>query len=536
MTRIPHSFLKRLSVCLLIGECFGSPRPQQAGPVVWTASSLSRIWQSSAARSSSRIEIYAAKNETYSFQIGIQAPSGGLTNGNVTSSGLAGPKGAVIGGSKIALFREQYIYVPSPPAWLNSGPNQPGPAGFYPDGLIPFIDPETGSPPRDGKLRAAPFRVLAGQNQPIWVDVSVPANAQPGAYTGNFTITSDQGQASVDLVLHVWNFTLPEVPSFKSSYHASPPHQDLYMTHELLRNRASPDWVTTDERKLIDQWGLTSVNLWFSSGLGVGNCAKRQMPRPPSVADFQAARGKHQPDLLIYNFSADEISRCPSVFSTMKAWAANMHAADVKNLVTVAPTPQLEDDGTGTGRSAVDIWVVLPKQYDQAIAEIQKVLAKGDSVWLYNVLIQDNYSPKLESNFTPLDYRLSMGLISQSLGITGFQQWAVDQWTADPWTEVSIFNGVADGCLVYPGKPVGMVGYAPSMRLKWIREGINDFEYIQILKARGRGTWALQQARTIGQDWHNWTRDYTQVEAVRISLGNAIEELVGTNSTTSLHQ
>ena len=88
-----------------------------------------------------------------------------------------------------------------------------------------------------------------------------------------------------------------------------------------------------------------------------------------------------------------------------------------------------------------------------------------------------------------------------------------------------VTGGVPDGGLVYPGAPVGLVGYAPSMRLKWIREGTNDFEYVQILKAMGQGTWALQQAMTVGQDWQNWTRDYTQVEAVRIALGNAIDAL-----------
>jgi hypothetical protein len=63
------------------------------------------------------------------------------------------------------------------------------------------------------------------------------------------------------------------------------------------------------------------------------------------------------------------------------------------------------------------------------------------------------------------------------------------------------------------------------MRPKWIREGTNDFEYVQILKAMRQGTWALQQAMAVGQDWRNWTRDYTQVEAVRVALGNAIDAL-----------
>jgi Domain of unknown function (DUF4091)/Putative Ig domain len=524
---------------VLWSACFATQKLDAADPLVWAASSLTRIGQSSPAGGSSEIDLSAAKDETYSFQIGVQAPPGGLTNVNVTTSGLTGLDSRVIAGTDVALFREQYIYVPSsPPYYWNGksdGTNPPGPPGWYPDGLIPFVDLETGQPAQGGVLNAVPFNVEAGTNQTIWVDLHVPVDAPAGPYTGVFTITSDQGQSSVQVTLHVWNFTLPKAPSFKSSYQADPSHQDSYMTHELLRNRVSPAWdKTSDERTLIDQWGLTATNAWFSSGIYIGNCNTRLMPPAPSVAQFQAVKARHQPDILLLNFSADEISRCPQQYSTLKEWARNMHAAGIENMVTVMPTPALEDDGTGSGRSAVDIWVELPAQYDQAIQEIKKVLAKGDSVWSYNVLVQDGYSPKHEITFTPLDYRLNMGFISQSLGITGFQQWKVDQWTSDPWNSLPQYQGVyGDGLLVYPGKQVGVIGYAPSTRLKWSRDGVNDFEYVQMLKTLGEGDWALQQAQSVGPDWRNWTRDYAQVEAVRLALGNRIDQLLGGQSSNA---
>jgi hypothetical protein len=210
-------------------------------------------------------------------------------------------------------------------------------------------------------------------------------------------------------------------------------------------------------------------------------------------------------------------------------WAANMHQAGIKNLVTVQPVPALENDGTGTGRSAVDIWTVLPVEWDKAqtaTGEMTKVLNKGDTVWSYNVLVQDGYSPKMEINFDLLDYRIAVGYISQSLGISGFQQWSVDQWTSDPWNVMSILNNTpSDGLLVYPGPYVGLVGVAPSTRLKCLRDGVNDFEYVQILKSLGQGTWALQQAATVGQDWRTWTRNPAAIEAVRITMGNKISQL-----------
>ncbi len=543
MTRLLFVAGRRpLPSCILLLASFAAASADATLPIVWVQSSLSRISQTATAGNSNQIGLYAAKNETYSFQIGIQAPAAGLTNVNVTTTGLVGPGGSTISGSDIALFRESYIYVPVTPPyyWYNStdGTNPPNPPGWYPDGLIPFADPETGQPVRGGTMNPVPFSVSAGSNQPIWVDLHVPANTTSGTYEGQFSVTSDQGSASVQVTLTVWNFSLPETPSFKSSYQATQPHQDIYLAHELLRNRASPDWNSQPAEASLDQnWGLTSTNLWFSSGIGVWNCNTTSMPPAPSTSQFAAAAAQHGADLLIYNFSADEIGRCPQIFPTLITWAANMHAAGVKNLVTVEPVPALLDDGTGTGRSAVDIWTVLPEEYDDAQANgglISSVLAKGDSVWSYNVLVQDGYSPKLEINFSPLDYRLSMGYISQSLGVSGFQQWLVDQWTSDPWNQMTVSPGgvPSDGLLVYPGAPVGIVGYAPSMRLKWIRDGTNDFEYVQILKGLGQGAWALQQAAAVGHDWRNWTRDYTQVETTRISLGNRIEQLM--NPTISV--
>jgi hypothetical protein len=503
---------------------------------VWTTSSLTRIGQTDAPGTSTSISLYAARNETYSFQIGIRSPVKGLTNVNVTASDLTGASGAVIASSNIALFRESYINVPMAPpypwSWTIDRTNPPGGPGMYPDGLIPFVDPETGKPAKGGTIRAVPFSLNAGMNQPIWVDISVPSSAAAGTYTGALVIQSDQGKATVPVKLRVWNFSLPVVPSFKSSIQATrAANQTLYMSHELLRNRVSPDWEEgSHEQTLVTHWGLNSTNLWFSTALNINNCANASMPPSPSVAQFRAAVAQHQNNILLYNFTADEIGDCTQLFPRLIQWAANMHlAGGVKNLVTVQPVPALENDGTGTGRSAVDIWTVLPLQWDKAqtaTREMTKVLNKGDTVWSYNVLVQDGYSPKMEINFALLDYRIAVGFISQSLGITGFQQWSVDQWTSDPWNVMTVLNGTpSDGLLVYPGRYVGLVGVAPSIRLKCLREGVNDFEYVEILKGLGQGTWALQQAATVGQDWHTWTRSTADIEAVRITLGNKIDRL-----------
>ncbi len=55
----------------------------------------------------------------------------------------------------------------------------------------------------------------------------------------------------------------------------------------------------------------------------------------------------------------------------------------------------------------------------------------------------------------------------------------------DPWTNVRLFGGNGDGTLFYPGRPDRIGGHTDipieSIRLKLIREGMEDYEYLALL-------------------------------------------------------
>ncbi len=494
--------------------------PAMAGPTVWVVPSLVRVRPFDVAGTAAQIDLYAARGEIESFQIIVQAPAGGLTNINVSAGGLGGPTAT--------LYREYYVYIPHGTTDWATNHNKPEGPGWYPDGLIPFVDPDTGQPPVGGILRAAPFDLPMGKNQPIWVDLYVPRTVAAGTYPCTFTVTSDQGNASVTATLHVWRFTLPLKPTMKSCFEPfNLPTRDA-TNRELLRNRLMPPWFDpADERYLMDSFGLNCADLGFWSGASIRTGT---MDPPPPVEDIEQAITLHQPDLYLYNLTADEVYITGSTlfFDLMRQWAQNLHQAGVDNLVVMPPVRDLRDDGTGTGRSAVDIWVVLPKVYDVFVYDVWEALAKGDRVWSYNALVQDNYSPKWELDFAPINFRIQPGFINQSLDLTGLLYWAVDEWTADTWN--APFAGYGDhypgeGQLVYPGTEAGLVGVAPSMRLKYLRDGVDDYDYIQLLKNRGYGDWALGVARTVGPNWRDWTRDPAVLEAARIELGNMLDSL-----------
>jgi hypothetical protein len=515
--------------------CSAALSAAQASPVVWTAPSMHRVGMSEAAGSGAEVSLIAARGEYESFQIIANGATKGLGNVNVTVSDLQGPAGQTIPKTNFTLYREKYMHVTgSSPNW--KGSNQPLGPGWYPDALIPFNDPETGKPITGARLEAVPFDVKAGNNQPIWVDLLVPRSAEPGKYSGNYTVTSDQGSFTGPISLRVWNFTLPAAPTLKSSF--------LFFQagtvdaqRELLRNKISPlSTGSADQARLMKENGLSATQTGPFSGADVGRC---NMSPAPSVSQFKSVAAAQQPGLMLYDYSADEIGHCTNLYPTIRQWAKNMHQAGIENLISMSPTPALYDDGSGTGRSAVDIWVLLPVMYNNSKSHVGEVLKKGDSVWSYNTLVQDAYSPKWLIDFDPVNFRIQPGFISQSLNLTGLLYWRVDKWPSDAWDNVnnagtySSANYPGEGMLVYPGQPVGVKGVVASMRLKWLRDGVEDYDYVQILKDLGKADLAMEITRSVGADWTNWTRDPNAIEAARQKLGDAIDQIKSTSPATT---
>src|SRR5574340_495445 len=112
---------------------------QAAPPTVWVVPSLQRVRPDDAAGTTNSLPLAAAKGETESFQIVVKAPAGnGLTNVNVTSPSL--------GGTELTLYREYYSYLASGSGDWSSNQNKPEAPGWFPDALVPFVDPTTGQP------------------------------------------------------------------------------------------------------------------------------------------------------------------------------------------------------------------------------------------------------------------------------------------------------------------------------------------------------------------------------------------------------
>jgi hypothetical protein len=97
----------------------------------------------------------------------------------------------------------------------------------------------------------------------------------------------------------------------------------------------------------------------------------------------------------------------------------------------------------------------------------------------------------------------------------------------DPWGDQYHFTGNGDGTLFYPGTPARIGGrtHVPieSIRLKLIRDGLEDYEYLVALQRAGGQAEAQRLAGKLVRKPYDWERNPATLMAIRAQLAERIE-------------
>ena len=522
---------------------------------VWTVDSLTRVQpDEQPIRGSSEARLKAARNEFEAVQVILRSHTP-LQGVSATVTDLTGAGDNRISKEHISLFREHYIRVSLP------SPKSPFVPGWWPDALIPFRDPDTHLPLAGGRFPAGTFDLEPERNQPLWVEVYVPTDTLAGPYSGVIHITiNGRSVASVPLALEVWDFTLPRVPSVRSNFggferatafhHVSPEtpehlrlvrrYDDSLIEHRLMPATLSVGALSVAPDGTVDPRRAHSAIQHYMNHVGINSWRIPLGPRNPfpdtlgrdrertmrylrSLYTYMEGHGWGE---RIYIYPVDE-PHTSEDYRQVREFAALAHEANrnIKLLLTDTPTPERPASKELFG--AVKIWVVLFAGFDEAA--VTKRLATGDEVWSYTALVQGNRpAPHWQLDFPLLNYRVPLW-INWRYGLTGLLYWTTTYWKemADPWVDPLSYrhqyNG--EGVLFYPGTAVGYDGPVPSIRLKAIRDGVEDYEYLKLLADRGDKAFADAAARRIARSWSDWERNHRQILRVREELAARIIEL-----------
>jgi len=516
--------------------------PASSAFTTWVAPSLVRVGPTNAPGTTSSISLSGARGETLDTQIIVTAPAGGLTNVNLSPSALTGPGGATIAASNVVLYREYYVTVSGTVpqgGFPSGGTNPPLGSGTYAEPLIPFNDPATGLAlcGTAATLKACNATISAGQNQPYWIDISVPrgpSNSPPGTYTGTITVTSTQGNVTVPITVTVWNFELPLKPTELSEWTLWNPNTGntvATLAQALMRNKVMSRYDNAISAvPNMATFGMNRVGLDGSFYIGMQcNGGFSSLPTQVQIA---VAAATFPIGLALDEYVADELTGCSGAYSNLKTLARNLHASGVKSIATFnAVDPNLQDDGNGI-LPAIDHWVLLTAVQQWPALPYT---GKGD-LWSYTSCnIGFGNTPEWLIDYPPINERMQAGFLDWTQGATGVLYYRADGWSSGnaigSWNNLNVSacgsgsSNPGDGVFLYPGGPIGSSESAPGIRLKAIRDGIQDYEYAQILKNLGQQTFVNSVIQPIATSWSNWSHDHNALENARTQLGQQLNQL-----------
>jgi hypothetical protein len=531
----------------------------EKAPVKLTViTSMDRIGQNDTPFGEPQALIKAARNEVESFQVVVNAPNETIQVANAEMSDLSGKNGK-IAKENIALYREEFVRVG------RSSPRAEYPPGLYPDPLVPFINPLTGKPiePRGQfqekwgapvvtkgfEMYAAPFSVWKSQNQPLWVDIVIPKDAPAGVYKGTFTVTlRNDVAARLPVTLTVWDFTLPDGATHRNHFgsvqnaarffgveqNTDKARQiELRYCQIMADHRINPPLPRSLMPEVNDDGSLKispERHQSLKKFIEDIHVADFEIPRAPIKDSTGANREKAMRyyrdyykyvkdngwDKRAYLYMLDE-PNLKENYEEVLALGALVHQAAPEMRCLVVEQPYQQDPSWPDIDPAVDIWCPLFSFIDRE--SIDGKLAHGDEVWSYTALAQRSprYHPRYDEvkNYDPPYWHIEHPLASYRIPtwinwqykITGLLYWSTVTTVVDPWLNPALShygthcNG--EGYLIYPGAPCGIDGPISCMRLKNLRDGMEDYEYFALLEKLAGREAVTKIVSTVAPNWWN---------------------------------
>lgn len=567
-------------VLLLAGfpgtACEPAAVSEPAGLTWWTTHALEKVRPGDRPGNGGPVELAAAGNEFEPFQLVLRAhdrPARGL---DVELTDLTAEDGSgEILSRNGTVYLQRYLRLDTPSS-------VDGAAGEWPDPLVPRVDRYAGE-----RRSAFPFDLEPGRNQPLWIELYVPPGTAPGRYRGEVRVTAaGEPRAAVPVGLRVWGFDLPSTASFATSYGLSGPavlklhrgrytgEEDLFeivgryreaaLRHRLSLHggsmvppparfedgRAELDWSRYDREveALLDGTVFTD-----GEALPGARATSIDVTTPPDLTDDErvlywgawAAHFRERGWLeRLFLYLPDE-PQGPDDYPEVLRIARLARRADpeLRTLVTEQLAPELG--------GAIDLWVTLVNCLEERPGvgsyceetvprpAYRAAERRGARLWWYQSCVSHGCDtvggraytgwPSYVIDSSAVAHRI-MPWLAFTFGVQGELYYnTVEAYLRgqDPWEDIRTHGGNGDGTLFYPGTPERIGGAThvpvPSLRLKLIREGLEDYEYLALMADRGGGDLARSRARSVAPGTFRWERDPAALYRAREALGRALE-------------
>ncbi len=177
--------------------------------------------------------------------------------------------------------------------------------------------------------------------------------------------------------------------------------------------------------------------------------------------------------------------------------------------------------------------------YGDYASRVAAEVEGGDKNWVYYCWEPIAPYTTFDASHDPIEQRVAMWQAMDN-DVTGLLYFTATEWTPQMWRSIDKVNAggqivYGDGILIYPGYRYGVHGPISSMRLESVRDGIEDYMYLDMAKELvAQGLMAENMYDEIMDiitvDVLDWCDDSDVFYSTRVALGNLIESQIGANT------
>ncbi len=555
-------------------------------PVIWLVDGMTRVARIEKPRETKNFTLHAARGEWEPVQAIISATAEQLRRIQVDTATLTHESGAVLPSPQI--FHEHYVRVST------SSPMAPLRPGEYADALLP-LDMPADPPSGEGILNQpfwidiyVPYTAAPGDYKGR---VSFTL-ADESRLSATFKLHVWNFDLPVVPKLHTSMMT---VPSRVAKAHGLDFNGSISLEHSQLLNqyydilanhRLSIDQIHTAVPEPDGSLNTEKIERAYRKQLLHRHAANISIPIWPDFP-FKDPLGKDREaamnHIATYAHILEKI-HCANrgyvimgdldepndaaAYAKVRAWGEffndveKTHHVRVPLLITEQPTPEKKEWGSLQG--AVDIWCPLmgyiwrDMEWAGGAHDIALRRKAGDEIWAYAAMVQmpdewypphgnpktltHSYPPVWQIDYPPMAHRITTWLLPRH-GITGLSYWDTlySQDDTDIWhdagsfriSDTEVYNG--DGLYIYPAtkKRHGRDAPVASMRLKWLREAAEDYDYLMIARELGLEEQARQLTETFGRGFGDWDDNPAALADARLQIARLIQQVLQRRQTAS---
>jgi hypothetical protein len=515
----------------------GRPQSEDSPLAVWQVPAVVKVFSDDPApRRLPAVRICAARNEEEPLQLALR--SGRRIRGlRVEVEPPKAPSGAILPNVEVNVVG--YVPIDHPtsyyhsesPQWHRKVPDQPGRCdgwpGMWPDPLLPSnrLDLE------------------ANSTRAVWINVTVPKDAAEGNYQGTARFTADEELvAEVPFSVHVWDFTLPDENHLAAIYDVrlgpgselwGKPLEQMYpqIVRYMAAHRLCPDTIRPGPEIRLEGGEMTAdftkfdmaARLYFDKLklpfaytpwtfylFGWGHPPKTflgQRPYPGDPPYEDVDRTKLRPEFknayqtalalfwdhvkeqgwdkkVVLYISDEPFDRHEHIRQQMQALCDMIREVD-PDIPIYSSTWKHVPPWDGY----LDVWGI---GHDGRVSaeRMEEIRTQGGRIWFTTdgQMCTDTPYCAVERLLPHYCFRY---------GAEAYEFWGVGWLTYDPYRYgwhayirqssepgssywIRYPNG--DGFLLYPGAPIGVDGIVSSIRFEQAREGVEDYEYLYLLR------------------------------------------------------